>query len=204
MTCIRSWKESTKRVLHCLHLQKTSEAWCSLGINRTEEVQGKDEETELQEYEDSGQPETDIWFQPASKTAQCKLLTSETTENSLMSIICLWPVEMLLTLSYCQERFLTSSHFPPSLPHFTTLLISFSWNSGMCFLQDELRTSSLARWPFSGQRKSYLRINKFLTSIQLMSSAIGSKGKSNAYCIAMCNPFHLWISLKGCSKIRHI
>lgn len=47
-------------------------------------MQGKDEKTELQEYEDSGQPETDKQFQLASKAAQCKLLTSETVaENSL-------------------------------------------------------------------------------------------------------------------------
>lgn len=36
-----------------------------------------------------------------------------------------------------------------------------------------------------------------------MSSAICSKRKSNVYCTAMCNPFHLLITLKECSKLRY-
>jgi len=37
-------------------------------------------------------------------------------------------MEMLLTPLYFQERILTSSHSPPSLPHFITLVLTFGRN----------------------------------------------------------------------------
>lgn len=55
MTLIRFWEESTKRVLHCHHLQK----FLNLGIPWAS-TEPKDEETGLQEHEDSGQ--TCLWF----------------------------------------------------------------------------------------------------------------------------------------------
>lgn len=128
MTLIRFWEESTKRVLHCHHLQK----FLNLDIPWFDRTKGWRRWI------------TRVWGQWSTRNLSmvlnskcgCSLSTTNhwdsflrTVYNSLMSTIYLWPMEMLLTPSYCQDRVLTSCHSPPLLPHFTALLIHFGRNS---------------------------------------------------------------------------